>query len=1317
VTEVSSQNALFKVLDHLRKELTGQNIAVAMAALIYLRWADFQEAEQEAIAAFDDTDYHAVLPTSMHWRSWHILHPQELQDLFAERLPQALERLNNIRHNTLATHLHHIASAVEHLGRMSPRPLELLIRWLADQPFETPSDRRDLLNVFDQTLNVVFEGPMNYGMGAFRTPPGIAGLMVALAAPTAGDRVYDPCFGTGGLLTAAHDYAFHEQKGQAFRNGISPIHVAGVEILPEIYVIGLVRLALAGIDDPQIELGNSLERMPLTNPQTDGFDVALVNPPWGGRVEPRGLDHFPVRTSGSAALFVMHALSQLRPDGRAVIAVPQGLLFRGGPDQRLRRILLEQHTVEAVVDLPTASFMPYTAVKSSILVLRRKGPTKRIRMVDAEPYFEKGKGRRPATIDQTMAVKLARETFNPQPSEYCWDVDPSILAEIDWDFTPRRRDQSGLIGVLDTLRSEIEVLRLEECCQILIGKPFKRDQLSDFPPSRKVSPEQKLLFPEQNRKLKQASLFDTPLIPYVRIKDIKRGRADKGSSWLTAEAVVAVDSKWKLKPGDVLLSKSGTIGKVGIVGNGAVGAVAANGLFVLRPDQDRLDPHFLIGYLESAECRAWLSDKARGVTIQHLSKRTLHELPVPLPPIQMQQRIAKEHLEHSVDVLAFLAELLTEGEKDPISEWLEKITETFPISPDAIDDPLNLVFLDRLATQVQLFRNEAAHNSHVESPLTAWILQFNESVSGLRGVRKIPPGPGLLSLLQESSRGLRDAISTIKGHLPNEARARNFTKLFTNWLEMACSSLLSNVKLVLKTDTEVLKADEAVEISLEVHNQGPLPLRDLFIKTSPDWGQGKIAYLSDGAKKTIHLFGTGPKVAGPFKLTVSWSGLTLDGHHIEGDREIALSVIESDSQTAYSPTDFGGSPYVCGDPIRPERNDVFFGREELLDQIRRQILQSGNVVLLEGNRRAGKSSILWHLEGVEAVPGWMGIYCSLQGAEGSRDGVGVPTVEVFREMAKSIAMRLHTLGDETPLPDGTLLPANKKLGIAKACRNGITSESPFSDFRDYTELALEKLAEHDLGLLLMMDEFDKLQEGIDSGITSPQVPENFRFLVQTYPRFSAILTGSRRLKRLREEYWSVLFGLGTRFGVSYLSAEAAQLLVTEPIKGKLTYSREAVEHAFFLTAGHPYLLQCLCNRVFDLAVQLKARSVTLDVLLKASDALVEDNEHFASLWDYTQSDRRRFILVLCHKESKGPDVLSLGVMQERLLHYGVEVDDETLIADLDFLRELELIEKENDSSRAYYFLTIPLMGSWIEKQQDFAAIRIKAKLETEDQHG
>jgi len=230
------------------------------------------------------------------------------------------------------------------------------------------------------------------------------------------------------------------------------------------------------------------------------------------------------------------------------------------------------------------------------------------------------------------------------------------------------------------------------------------------------------------------------------------------------------------------------------------------------------------------------------------------------------------------------------------------------------------------------------------------------------------------------------------------------------------------------------------------------------------------------------------------------------------------------------------------------------------------------------------------------------------------------------------------------------------------------------------------------------------------------VPENIRFLVQIYPCFSAILTGSRRLKRLREEYWSALYGIGTRFGLTSLPEEASRRLITEPVSGRLTYASEAINQAIYLTAGQPYLLQCLCNRIFDMAAQLKTRSVTLDIVSQAGDALVEDNEHFASLWDYARTDRRRFILTLCHKEAFGPDSLQLGVIQEHLLTHGIEVDDETLIADLEFLRDLELIELVGNVSGGHYTLAIPLMGIWIEKQQDFAAVLSKARLETEDRH-
>lgn len=177
------------------------------------------------------------------------------------------------------------------------------------------------------------------------------------------------------------------------------------------------------------------------------------------------------------------------------------------------------------------------------------------------------------------------------------------------------------------------------------------------------------------------------------------------------------------------------------------------------------------------------------------------------------------------------------------------------------------------------------------------------------------------------------------------------------------------------------------------------------------------------------------------------------------------------------------------------------------------------------------------------------------------------------------------------------------------------------------------------------------------------------------------------------------------------------MLITEPVKERLAYSREAVDRAIYLTAGQPYLLQCLCNRVFDMAARLKIRSVTKELVDQAGSVLIVHNEHFSTLWGYAMSERRRFILALCQKEADSPDPFRLGVIQEKLASYGIGVDDEALIADLEFLRELELIDLVGKSGDGHYILTIPLMGIWIEKEQDFSVLRSKATSETEDQNG
>jgi type I restriction enzyme M protein len=501
-------------------------------------------------------------------------------------------------------------------------------------------------------------------------------------------------------------------------------------------------------------------------------------------------------------------------------------------------------------------------------------------------------------------------------------------------------------------------------------------------------------------------------------------------------------------------------------------------------------------------------------------------------------------------------------------------------------------------------------------------------------------------------------------------------------------------------------------------------LRNLSVKTRPEWGVAEIPYLAERGAFGIHLQGDVSKQGANVSLQLVWRALALSGQQVGGEIELVIRT-SAPSSTAdrLSAVELGGSPYVTGSPLEPQHGHVvFYGREDVLAKISRQIETHGNVVLLEGNRRAGKTSILKHLEGRSAIPGWLAAYASLQGAEGAAHVVGVPTAEVFREIARSIATALVRLDIDVPLPNGRILAAGSAaLGLARACREGISVESPFSDFREYLELILVVLEPLGLGLVLMLDEFDKLQDGIDNGVTSPQVPENIRFLIQTYPKFSAILTGSRRLKRLREEYWSALYGLGTSIPVTSIDTESARKVVTEPVRDQLVFSDEAVERVLVLTARHPYLMQCLCNRVYDYAVQTKSRSITLSVVNDTAQSLVRDNEHFASLWDYAANrptpggHRRQFILSLFARSFKQGTHFGFGTLREQLAQVGVMTEDDPLDADLVYLRELELIEFTGGIGDSEYRLSVPLMADWIEQQKDVDVVASHARSETEEE--
>ena len=1045
------------------------------------------------------------------------------------------------------------------------------------------------------------------------------------------------------------------------------------------------------------------------------FDCILAVPPWGGRVRPGIAARFQVPQANIETLFLQHVMASLRQGGRAVVALPDAALFRTGPDQEVRETLLTGFRVDGVVSLPAGAFHPYTGIKTSLVLFRREKAAQAVRFMQVEEWPslrpDDGFGREKAI---ELAHGVAEEFRSEEPNSSLWETPVAELAERNWELVAKRTGEevlSLLLRALQEADAEVPVQPLNEVAEVFAGVAYGKSMTTEQGDDPSVS----------------AGL--------VRAADVTRTGARSPSLFLTKEGGARVESKHRLRAGDVLLTTSGTIGKLTAVSEpaGTVGAVAAKSLVVIRP-RERISSPFLKSLLASEVYQEWFRGHARGATVQDLSVRTLRHLPVPVPPVPVQERVVKRVSQEGDDPSAALLYILMD-DREPVISWLMGSSE-LQVLRKAGEAAGREELLERIVHSVWALQQVVHSRPDAKPQFASWLKDLAEAVQVLQGLSRVPAGPGRMALLDGALNRLREVHSGIKGiadsyiagwksgmgfhsDLPFEGTlgpayiyAMDATRRISRLVRAELDSILEDVELEPGVEPSAVVVGTENEIQVRVKNLSPLALRNVSVSTSPPVGSTHVGYFAEA--ETISFSAKIPACAktGPFQFELRWRGDRLDGRPVSGELPIAVDVRSTREAVHFA--ELGTSPYIVGSPI--DREEMFFGRQDIIDKIQRQLSTGhrANVILLEGNRRTGKTSILTHLQASGVLPGWIVVNCSLQGGEGHESKAGLPTNEVFRLMARDIGWAAHDAGLRVWLPDLDPPDSKKRFKVAfvKALSTAFSGSRPFEVFELYTQSVLEAASPR--RLLLMLDEFDKLQEGINAGITSPQVPENIRYLLHTYPGLSAVLTGSRRLKRLREEYWSALFGVGHRVPVSELPLADARLLVTQPVEGRLTYVPEARDRVVELGARHPFLIQSLCNRIFECAALSDERTVTVGAVNTAAQEMVNDNEHFRTLWDYAETERRRFVLALCQQLEGEPDPITLGLLETKFEECGIVLPrGDRLGDDLEFLRELELLELQETARGSAYMLAVPLMADWIRRNIDFEDQRRLAAGESE----
>ena len=231
-------------------------------------------------------------------------------------------------------------------------------------------------DVYEYLLSKLSTAGVN---GQFRTPRHIIRMMVDLMEPAPDEVICDPACGTSGFLVAASEYLKENRKEEVFFNRQNKNHYMnhmfhGFDMDRTMLRIGAMNMMTHGVDNPFIEYRDSLSDQ---NPDREKYSLCLANPPFKGSLDYDSVstDLLKVcKTKKTELLFLALFVRMLKVGGRCACIVPDGVLFGSSTAHKaIRKELIENQRLQAVISMPSGVFKPYAGVSTAILIFTKTG--------------------------------------------------------------------------------------------------------------------------------------------------------------------------------------------------------------------------------------------------------------------------------------------------------------------------------------------------------------------------------------------------------------------------------------------------------------------------------------------------------------------------------------------------------------------------------------------------------------------------------------------------------------------------------------------------------------------------------------------------------------------------------------------------------------------------------------------------------------------------------------------------------------------------------------------------------------------------------
>ncbi len=462
-------------------------------------------------------------------------------------------------------------------------------------------------------------------------------------------------------------------------------------------------------------------------------------------------------------------------------------------------------------------------------------------------------------------------------------------------------------------------------------------------------------------------------------------------------------------------------------------------------------------------------------------------------------------------------------------------------------------------------------------------------------------------------------------------------------------------------------------ITINVRNQGLNVAQMVGLKLLPGdsydllgpKSKTAVEILPPGEEKELHLFIAPHPDAKRLRLAweVTYDDAVDDARHVSFADKVEFVQPDRPFMRIFP------IPYVTGTPLKTD--DVFVGREDVFSFIQEMLVgaHQNNMVILHGQRRTGKTSVLYRMREVVAETHYS-VLIDMQGKPARGEA------EFLYSIADDIVFALEDEGIEIDLPDRSDFDENPEFffrsRFIRNLRNQLNGKQ----------------------LLLMFDEFEELQRRVEDGRLQPEIFQFLRNMMQHETSVDFIFAGTHKLEELGAEYWSALFNIAAYRPITFLGHNEMRRLITEPIKDYNTeYDQLAIERIINVTAGHPYFAQLLLHEMMVYHNEMRTSYLTAVDVDQVIERIIDRGAaHFRYIWDES-TEEEQIVLRAMAELLISHDTVPANTLFAFLKEHGATSADQWKTA----LRNLKGrdILMTSDLKNPLYRFKVDLIRAWV----------------------